>query len=245
VPRGKQWSAGPRQPAREKLEERYAWITTYDGECVIFVQDPQKLFDEKGVAKTTYLEFGSGDNVHLVINPVKSRSSAVIMLTNLTEDELDKTKQLFDLAFEWARPVVQLRDREAREALESGDDVNPRNYRQVSHLVVRRKPGGEYGESVLDGHRDVSRVGDSRDGGAALEGGDRGPGSAVPEMAEDPDEDSGSEDDETPYYESTEFGNLGGPAADPGEVQVAEPPALNPPPHPGPPALPPPPPPGS
>lgn len=238
----RKWTPGPRQPAREKLEERFAWVNNYDGETVIFVQDPEKLFTEEGVAKTTYLEFGSGHNVHVTFNPTKSRHSATIMLTNLTERELNEMKQLLDLAFEWARSVVQIRDREAREALEaSGDDVNPRNYRQVPQFVVRRRPVGEHGEGVRVGSEDVPGVG-SPEAGSALPGGDdadRGAGSEESGMAGDPEEDRFSEDYEAAYHESEEPSFMGADPAGPREVQGPDAPSIPRPPDPRPPAVPP------
>ena len=242
MPRGRRWTPGPpRQTAREKLEELYAWAKNYDGEIDIYVQDPKKLFTEEGVAKTTYLEFGSGENVHLAFHPTKSRHSAVLMLTNLNEAELAQLKQLFDLAFEWALPVVQLRDREAREALEThGDDVNPRNYRAVPQFVVRRQPVGQHGEIVLDGLADVPGMGGSRDGDPTVAGSgqDGGPGYTEPEVVEDPEEDRFTQNYEASYYESQEPGGLGENPTGPSGLQISQPPAVDPASYPRPPSLP-------
>lgn len=241
MPRGR-WTPGPRRPAREKLAERYAWVNNYEGETVVFVQDPEKLFDENGAALTTYLQFGGGDNVHVTINPTKSRNSITLMLTNLNERELDELQQLLDLAFQWARPVVQLRDREAREALEAhGDDVNPRNYRQVPQFVIRRWPGGSDGEGVRVGSEDVSGVGSPAAGDQAGSGDDAdgGAGSEESGMAGDPEEDRFSEDYEKAYHESPEPGFLGADPAGVSEVQSTDAPSIPTPPDPRAPVVPP------
>jgi hypothetical protein len=242
----RRWKPGPRIPARERLEQRYAWTDNADGEFVIYVQDPDLLFDDDGVAQTGYLEFGSGDNVHLVVNPRKSRHSSVIMLTNLNEKELDTLQELINLAFEWARPVVQLRDREARERMESGDDIDSRNYRQVPQLIVRRRPVGEHGEGVRDGSPDVSGVGGSaaEDPVRGSDAPSGGTGFEESGMAWDPEKDGISEDDEATYYESTEFGNLGEDPGSAGGVQVPATTTTPAPSYPRPPAVPTPPDPG-
>ncbi len=236
----RRWKPGPRRPARDKLEERFAWADNYDGQFVIFVQDPRKLFDEEGVATTGYQHFGSGDNVHVVVNPSRSRYSAVIMLTNLNEEELDQLKELFDLAFEWARPVVQLRDREARERMQSGDDIDSRNYRQVPKLVVRRRPVGEHGESLRVGSEDVPGVGSSGAEDPVLRGDAPGEGVGFEEsgVAWGPEEDGVTEDDSEAYYESTEFGNLGEHPVSPSGIQIPTTPSAPAPPYPGPPRVP-------
>lgn len=242
MPVNRRWKPGPRRPPREKLDERYAWVNNYEGETIVFVQDPANLFAEDGTPLTTYSHFGVGDNVHVQFNPTRARSGITLMLTNLNERELDELQQLLDLAFQWARPVVQLRDREAREALEtSGDDVNPRNYRQVPQFVIRRWPSGSDGEGVRVGSEDVPGVGGAATGSEASDGdaADGGIGSEESGMAGDPEEDRFSEDYEKAYHESEEPSYLGGDPTSPSEVQSSDAPSIPASPNPGAPVVPP------
>lgn len=58
-------------------------------------------------------------------------------LCNLTGEELESMRQLFELAFQLAKPVVEIRDAEAEQAFELGDDSRPRIFRQKPVFVVR------------------------------------------------------------------------------------------------------------
>jgi hypothetical protein len=60
-----------------------------------------------------------------------------IELTEMTVEELDAVKKMFDTVFAEAREVCAHRDRLAQEAFEDGDDSHFRLYRRVPDVVER------------------------------------------------------------------------------------------------------------
>jgi hypothetical protein len=151
-------------------ENRFAWVQVENMKYLILVGNEEKS--------------ESGPDV-VLFRPMAGRLPDHVMnLTNLTEPELMALKELFDSAFEWALPVVKLRDKEANDAYEQGDDSYIRSYRAVPTVVYRKRPQFEYREGVLDGSEDVSPSVGSR--GTDLDGGVRGAGSGMAEH--DPNE---------------------------------------------------------
>lgn len=62
-----------------------------------------------------------------------------VNLSAMTEVELDATQAILARAIETARPIVQHRDRHAREAYENGDPSFARNYRAAPTLYARAR----------------------------------------------------------------------------------------------------------
>lgn len=122
---------------------KYAWVDTFLGEFMILVGD-----DNTGPRSP---------GLDVVIHkPGQYHWS--LPLTKLTRSELDKTQELFDLAFRWARETVDARDKIARDAFEAGDDSISRIYRRDPRLFVRKRPDDEYStrlrqrsEGILEG----------------------------------------------------------------------------------------------
>lgn len=157
-------------------ESRYAWVRTEAGQFVILVGNQSNE---------------AGHDVVLYHPRPGRQRPLTISLTSLTEQELDAMEDLFKSAFEWARPVVQQRDKEANDAWSSGDDSVPRNYRPVPQLVYRKRPELQHGEELLQRPEDVP--GGDR-GAVDRDGGVRGAGDelAQPDSGEGAAEDDGT-----------------------------------------------------
>lgn len=156
-------------------DERYAWITVETGKYVILVGKDE----------------GHGSDVVLHMPRPGKIPDLAIPLTNLTIQELDELQAMFNTAFEWARPVVQQRDKEAEDAWNEGDDSHSRNYRPLPTVVYRKRPVGEHGESVRERPEGVPAGGR---GGHGFLTRVRGAGAGVAEH--DPSEGSAPDDDE-------------------------------------------------
>jgi len=108
----------------------------------------------------------------------------------MTAEELNAIEELISTAIAWARPVVELRDKEAKDAQEAGDDSYSRLYRAVPSVVYRKRPGYEHDPSLLGRPEGVSE-GDGGDLGE--DGGIRGTGDGMAE----PDEGGSSAEDDS------------------------------------------------
>lgn len=160
-------------------DSRYAWVRTEVGQFVILVGDQS---NEVGTDVVLY-------------HPRPGNQRAVsIVLTSLTEQELDALEDLFKSAFEWARPVVKQRDQEAEDAWQQGDDSVPRHYRPDAQLVYRKRPQPEHGEEL---HERSTTVPEGGRRGPDFDGGVRGTGDelAEPHSGSSVTQDDGSETD--------------------------------------------------
>lgn len=172
-------SEGYHQRQGKLSKSRWAWVTVYFGQLVIW-GDYRK--DEEGNDTDDLLDIK-------LMQPIPGRSPVTWNLTALTEDELISMKHLIDTAFAWALPIVQQRDKEASDAFENGDDSHSRIYRQVPKLVYRSGPEPQHGEGVQHRSEDAAgdgSVGDDRGAGLRPDGSD---------VAERDEGDDGSEDD--------------------------------------------------
>lgn len=126
---------------------RLAWVQVYFGQFVIWAdfkkKDGQET-DEVGDLKLVY--------------PIPQRPPVTWNLTALTEEELEAVKSIWDTAYEWALPIVQQRDKEAKDAFEAGDDSHSRIYRQVPLVVYRTRPQSSDSEGVQHGSEDAASV---------------------------------------------------------------------------------------
>jgi len=135
-------------------DDRFAWADNSLGEFVIYVQDPEAMFDEDGRPRNVdYIEKGEGENINLTIRPRTARHrGTVVFLSFLTVQELDELKELIDTAFEWARPICTIRDKNSREASEKDREAtDPRIYRRVPQLFYRKRPEPRDSEGLLIG----------------------------------------------------------------------------------------------
>lgn len=78
-----------------------------------------------------------------------------IDLSMFTEQELIAFKETVLIATEVAQPVCTALDQRAQEAMNNGDDTDPRTYRSVPVVFVRPRSLQEYDRRLLDGHKDV------------------------------------------------------------------------------------------
>lgn len=78
-----------------------------------------------------------------------------IDLSQLTEQELVAFRETVLIATEVAQPICAALDQRAQEAMQNGDDTDPRTYRQVPVVFVRPRSLAEYDRRVLDRREDV------------------------------------------------------------------------------------------
>src|SRR6478609_4641970 len=156
----KSYQPGQRNPRynsnRQYGDDRYAWVYTENSKWVILVGN------EKAP---------SGPDV-VLFHPTAGRLPDIsINLTNMTAEELDAIRELLTTALDWAQPVVELRDKEAQDAQEQGDDSFSRLYRAVPTVVYRKRPQYEHDPSILGGPEDVPESdGDGAGGGGRVRG---------------------------------------------------------------------------
>lgn len=172
----KSYQPGERNPRYGKnhqlTENRYAWVMCEDGKYMILVGNDE----------------GHGQDVILFSPRPGKMPDLSVALTNLTVPELDAVEELFKTALEWARPVVERRDKEAQDAWDAGDDSFTRNYRGLPTVVYRKRPESQHSEGL---HERPEGVPEGDGGEPGESGGVRGTGS---ELAE-PDEVNGSSED--------------------------------------------------
>lgn len=177
------YTPGSRNPKYRKfakgeyVDERMAWVDTVLGSQILMYY-PTPPEDAKE----------SGPTVR-VLMPQHRRPTVMWDLTFLTEDELNKLREFFELAFNTAAPIVRERDRIANEALKRGDTSFARVYRRVPQMVVRPRQEPAHSESVLDGSEDVPESDGDSDSHA---GRVRGPGSGMADAGQE--EGSGQDD---------------------------------------------------
>lgn len=157
-------------------ENRYAWVTCEAGKFLILVGDDE----------------GHGSDVVLYHPRPGKQPDVAIKLSSLTMPELEALREIFVTAFEWAKPVVERRDKEAEDAWNQGDDTHTRNYRPLPTVVYRKVPVTEHGQSI---HERPERIPEGsrreRDGDS---GGVRGAGD---ELAEPDSQQPVTQDDST------------------------------------------------
>ena len=140
------YQPGPKRNYRNSgvySENRYAWTQVLVGQVIILVGNEESP--------------EPGSDVVLFIPRAGRRPDLSFNLTSLTEQELDALHDLFDAAFEWARPISRARDKRAEDANAAGDDSFTRNYRPIPQLVFRKRPSGEYSEGLRQRPSDISR----------------------------------------------------------------------------------------
>ena len=151
------FKAGHRQAKRYQPPEgrisknRFAWLRTAIGQFVVmrYAQDDRTDDDVKNDREV-------GDTYTLVI-PLQGRRPVTLNITALTYIEFQKTRQLFNLLFDLAEPVIRERDKVAQDAFANGDDSYTRVYREVPKLIVRERQertdlqGVQYGPSGVPG----------------------------------------------------------------------------------------------
>lgn len=138
-------------------KNRLAWLSTYIGQFVLmYYATPEETEDSEKV------ESEPGPTLRLMLPQQRGRS-IMFNLTALTHEELVKLKELFDIMFSIAEPIVKQRDKAARDAFDRGDDSFIRSYRQVPLMVVRPWAFTADGQGVLQ-RPDNDDAGDRVDG---------------------------------------------------------------------------------
>lgn len=103
---------------------RRAWLHLGEFEFILYVKPEREDQPEPG---TEVFMFAKG-----------SKGSLRFNLTQLNYDQLSAMRQMFELAFEAARPVVEVRDLNANEALTNyGDTSFARLWRPMVRLFKR------------------------------------------------------------------------------------------------------------
>jgi len=117
---------------RQLSEDRYAWVRTFLGQFVILLDTSAE----------------DGDLNVTIYHPREKRAAVALGLTELTTEELDAMQELFNKAFELARPTTRRRDEIADEAFQRGDDRYARSYREPPQLVYRQRTLDKHSEGV-------------------------------------------------------------------------------------------------
>lgn len=181
----KKYRPGPRNPAYavdgRMTENRLAWIRTHVGQFVaMYYPEGTSEEDSEKTGPTVRLLIPSASGVG------RPRG---FNLTSLTTEELAYMREFFNMMFDLAQPVVELRDKVAQDAFEQGDDSFSRSYRQVPQFVIRTGSVGPDGESLQHRFAGVAeRLSSDRDSAENLR--DSGDGVAAGEQ-----DDSGTQDD--------------------------------------------------
>lgn len=172
---------------------RIAWLRTAIGQFVMMRYEDSKQAVEEDEDVAEDIEIGT---TYMLILPRPGGKPFKYNLTALTFEELDLTRQFFNLLFDLAEPIVKHRDKVAADAAEQGDDGFARYYRQVPQFVVREGSFREDDQRILDGSKDLSS---GTGGDLGSDGGLRGSGDelAPGEPGEDRTQDDGSETDES------------------------------------------------
>lgn len=137
------------QPPIEQLSDaRWAWTKNNIGLFMIMVNE---------------VDDQAGYTIRLFFPTPGSSRNISWDLTGLTAEELIAMRQIFLDAFDWALPICRVRDKEAQDAFERGDDSYIRIYRAVPQLVYRNRPESEHSEGVQHRPEDVPQV-DNADG---------------------------------------------------------------------------------
>lgn len=150
-------------------KNRVAWLRTSAAQFNL-LRYPQESIDQED--EMPRIETEEGDNVMLLI-PQRAGRPCVIHLTGMTYDEFDKTRQLFNLMFKIAEPIVKHRDKVAEDASANGDDSYSRIYRAVPEFVVRQGALATDSQGLRNRPQDDAQ-GTGHDGNS--EGGDGGSG---------------------------------------------------------------------
>lgn len=114
-----------------------AWVRTFKNQIV------RLLIREEAI--------GEGPAILLYFPATRAgRASLAINLSELTEKELDAIQVFLNDTFDLARPICRLRDGNAYERAQQGDDSDSRVYRIFPEVVNRPWASGIDAASVLD-----------------------------------------------------------------------------------------------
>lgn len=154
------YKPGTKQPRRFNpgsgriSKNRFAWLRTALGQFVVMRYLPPEE-DEEGEEgepdPNRPKDREVGPSYVLQISHPQSKRPLSINFTALTLAEFEKTRQLFNLLFDLAEPVIRERDQVARDAFAEGDDSFNRLYREVPRLIIREGAGRQNIEGVQYG----------------------------------------------------------------------------------------------
>jgi hypothetical protein len=165
------YSTSPKDGLEKMSKFRVAVLRTLHGSFSVYSY-PWESEDEE-ISKER------GRNIFLYLPGFRGRQVRY-NLSGLTQQELEVTRAMFNLAFDLAEPVVKHRDKVANDALAAGDDSYARVYRALPVYAVRPGPLASHNESVRLGFKPVPGVDDvppgrlDTDGGGDADGGDEG-----------------------------------------------------------------------
>jgi hypothetical protein len=143
----------PRYISGRLSRARAAWVRTGVAQFVMLKFDNQAPPDEDDEDDETELTNEVGNDLFLMV-PQPRGKPLMLNFTAMTEIELRKTRQFFDLLFTLAEPIVKDRDKVANNALANGDDSYARIYRPVPDFIIRPGTIEPDSKSVLDGSED-------------------------------------------------------------------------------------------
>lgn len=124
-----------------------SWLTTADMSMHLFTGENK----EGDTSRTSE----SGPEVNLLIKQTNSAHSVFLRLSKMTNEDLHAIKQFLRLLQEVIEPVIELRDREARDAEERGEFGFQRLYRALPAMHTQERALNSYRESLQRGLENV------------------------------------------------------------------------------------------
>jgi hypothetical protein len=99
-----------------------------------------------------------GNNITISLRLANQVRPIRISLTGMTVQELTAMRDFLELAINTAMPISQMRDEEAENAFQRGDDTWARHYRAPAQFIVRERAQREHSERIRLGPEGVSEV---------------------------------------------------------------------------------------
>jgi hypothetical protein len=134
---------GPRRKAGRISDGTVAWLDTFLGRITLKVFEDNPMAGEAGFNTGIVVRYATG-------------GYRTIDLTALTEAEWNEFRNFMALVEETVLPVIQERDKVARDAYRAGDGSFARSYRAIPAMVVIERPPAEHSQGVLNGSSDAS-----------------------------------------------------------------------------------------
>lgn len=125
-------------PGGKVPEAHIAWVNTYVGKWTL-QEHPEQTADygESGCNHSLILHFATG-------------GYRTFDLTALRVEELEAIREFLEYTYQKIKPILELRDEEARVAQDEGDGSYRRNYRAIPQLVVRERTPRDHSAGVRE-----------------------------------------------------------------------------------------------
>jgi len=123
-------------------EEKYAWLDLPNFSVILFDGNTRENFDVESEREIEGLP------------PLKLafrspyRQGFGFDFSVLTEEEVEKLREIFNLACDVAKPFCKRLDEHAKEAFANGDDNFSRLYRPVPEVQVKKRQPAQHDESI-------------------------------------------------------------------------------------------------